>query len=174
MNFSLSKSIELLERTPEIYAVAFGNSLQNWDKVNEGENTWNAYNILGHLIHGEKTDWIPRAEIILGNTVNKTFEPYDRFAQEKLYSHQTTEELLMEFKTLRAENLNKLQSWNLTEEDLNKKGIHPDLGTVNLRELISTWTIHDMVHLNQISRSIVKHYSEDVGPWKKYTKILNQ
>lgn len=173
MNFNLQKSIELLERTPETYAILFNNSMHNWDKINEGEATWNAYNIIGHLIHGEKTDWIPRAEIILGKDTKKTFEPYDRFAQEKLYSSQTTEELLSEFKVLRTKNIKKLVSWNLTETDLDKEGIHPDLGKVTLRQLISTWTIHDIIHLNQLSRVLVKHYAEDVGPWKKYIKLLN-
>ncbi|NOQ75446.1 MAG: DinB family protein [Crocinitomix sp.] len=174
MNFDLNKSIELLERTPEIYAVLFNNSKQNWDKVNEGKNTWSGYNIIGHLIHGEKTDWIPRAEIILGDKENNIFVAYDRFAQEKLYASQTTEALLNEFRTLRIKNIEKLKSWNLSENDLDKKGIHPDLGTVTLRQLISTWTIHDMAHLNQISRVIVKHYAEDVGPWKNYTRLLNE
>ncbi len=174
MNFDLDKSIELLERTPKVYSELFIDSKYNWERVNEGENTWNAYNIIGHLIHGEKTDWIPRAEIILGNQDIKIFPPYDRFAQEKLYASQTTKELLNEFKTLRTENIEKLKSWNLTKKDLDKEGIHPDLGTVNLRQLISTWTIHDMTHLNQISRAIVRHYSEDIGPWRKYTRLLNE
>jgi hypothetical protein len=172
MNFSLNKSIEILERTPEVYSALLNNSQHHWDRINEGVDTWSGYNIIGHLIHGEKTDWIPRAEIILRNNDDKTFEPYDRFAQENLYSYQTTEELLKEFRILRTQNIEKLMSWNLSESDLDKKGIHPDLGTVTLRQLISTWTIHDIVHLNQVSRVIVKHYAEDVGPWRKYTKLL--
>ena len=174
MNFDLNKSIELLNRTPDMYSALFTNSEHRWDKIDEGAGTWNGYNIIGHLIHGEKTDWIPRAEIIMGNDGIKTFEPYDRFAQEKLYSTQTTEELLSEFRILRSKNIEKIKSWNLSKNDLDKKGIHPDLGIVTLRQLISTWTIHDLAHLNQISRVIVKHYSEDVGPWKKYTRLLNQ
>jgi len=174
MNFSLNKSIDLLERTPDAFRALFHNSTENWDIINEGENTWSAYNIIGHLIHGEKTDWIPRAEIILGDSDDKTFEAYDRFAQEKLYSSQTTDELLNEFKILRTENISKLRQWDLQEEDLNKRGIHPDLGNVSLRELISTWTIHDMSHLYQASRVIVKHYSDDVGPWRKYSRILKE
>jgi hypothetical protein len=174
MNFDLNKSIEILERTPEVYLALFNNSKYNLDKINEGADTWSGYNIIGHIIHGEKTDWIPRAEMILGDSKNKTFDPYDRFAQEKLYSSQTTEELLTEFKTLRNQNIEKLISWNLSEPDLDKKGIHPDLGIVTLRQLISTWTIHDIAHLNQVSRAIVKHFSEDVGPWKKYNKLLNE
>lgn len=174
MNFELHKSIEILERTPDVYSALFNNTQHNWDKINEGVGTWSGYNIIGHLIHGEKTDWIPRAEIILGNNDDKTFEPYDRFAQDKLYSFQTTEELLLEFKVLRNQNVEKLKSWNLSESDLNKEGLHPDFGTVTLRQLISTWTIHDIAHLNQVTRVIVKHYADDVGPWKKYTKLLKE
>ncbi|WP_456440420.1 DinB family protein [Psychroserpens sp.] len=174
MNFNLQKSIERLERTPKVYSALFNNSTHNWDRINEGEKTWSAYNIIGHLIHGEKTDWIPRAEIILGSIKNKTFEAYDRFAQEKLYSSQTTDELLNEFRILRTKNIQKLKSWNLTESDLNKEGIHPDLKTVTLRELIAAWTAHDMIHLNQVSRVIVKHYAEDIGPWKNYVRLLNE
>ncbi len=173
MNFSLKKSIELLERSPATYETLLSNLNYDWNKINEGENTWSAYNIIGHLIHGEKTDWIPRAEIIL-HKEDKNFEPYDRFAQDKLYNKQTFEELINEFKTLRVHNINILKSWKLTESDLNKEGIHPDLGTVNLKQLIATWTIHDMVHLNQISRVMVKHYGEDIGPWKKYVRLLNK
>ncbi|MEL7003109.1 MAG: DinB family protein [Bacteroidota bacterium] len=174
MNFDLKKSIEILSRTPDMYLTLFSNSNHGLDKINEGEGTWNGYNIMGHLIHGEKTDWIPRSEIILGNDENKVFEPYDRYAQDQLHSSQTIEQLLTEFKTLRRENVEKLISWDLSESDLNKEGIHPDLGAVTLRQLISTWTIHDMAHLNQISRALVRHYAEDVGPWKEYTRLLNQ
>jgi len=157
MNFDLNKSIELLERTPELYSVLFNNSKYKWDTINEGLNTWSGYNIIGHLIHGEKTDWIPRAEIILGNNNDNTFEPYDRYAQEKLYSSQTIEVLLSDFKSLRNQNIEKLKSWELSERDLDKQAIHPDLGTVTLRQLISTWTVHDIIHLNQLSRVIIKH-----------------
>lgn len=174
MNFNLQKSIALLERTPEVYSTLLKNSEYNWDRINEGENTWSGYNIIGHLIHGEKTDWIPRAEIILGNAADKTFEPYDVFAQDKLYTTQTTEELLEEFRKLRASNLKKLKSWNLTEADLNKEGIHPALKEVKLRELIAAWTVHDMIHINQISRVMVKHYAEDVGPFKNYMRLLKE
>ncbi|GGD14965.1 DinB family protein [Hyunsoonleella pacifica] len=173
MNFDLKKSIELLERSPKTYETLFCNLNYNWNRINEGQNTWSAYSIIGHLIHGEKTDWIPRAKIIL-NQGDKNFEPYDRFAQEKLYSTQTFEELITEFKILRINNVEELKSWNLTEQDLNKEGIHPDLGIVTLKQLISTWTIHDIIHLNQISRVIVKHYGEDIGPWKKYVRLLNE
>lgn len=173
MNFNLEKSIELLERTPKAYEVLLGDLSSDLGTINEGDATWSAYDILGHLIHGEKTDWIPRSEIILGNDKDKEFEPYDRFAQEKLYATQTIEELLEEFKRLRTKNIYEIKSWDLTQQDLDKKGIHPDLGEVTLRQLISTWTIHDMIHLNQLSRVIIKHYANDIGPWKNYVSLLN-
>jgi hypothetical protein len=172
MNFNLDKSIEILRRTPEVYIALLGNVEHNWDRINEGPDTWNAHNIIGHLIHGEVTDWIPRAEIILSDREDKRFEPYDRFAQDRLYSSQTTDELLAMFKNLRAQNIQKLQSWNLSSSDLDQVGIHPDLGTVTLRQLISTWTVHDLNHINQLSRVMVKHYAADIGPWIKYNKLL--
>ncbi len=173
MNFDLNKSIELLDRTPDLFLALFNNIKHNWDRIDEGPKTWSGYNILGHLIHGEKTDWIPRAIIILGNETNKTFEPYDRFAQDKLYSSQSTDMLLNEFRTLRTQNVEKLKSWDLSKNDLEKTGVHPDLGIVTLKQLLSTWTIHDMAHVNQVSRVMVKYYADDVGPWKKYIKLLN-
>lgn len=173
MNFNLEKSIELLERSPKTYKALFYDLNHNWATVNEGENTWCAHDIIGHLIHGENTDWIPRAKIILGKQKDKTFEPYDRFAQSKLYASQSINELLNTFEALRNANIEELKLLNLTEIELNQEGIHPDLGPVTLKELISTWTIHDMVHLNQISRVIVKHYSKDIGPWSKYVRLLN-
>ena len=157
MNFDLLKSIELLERTPQVYKSLFYRSTSDWTTINEGLNTWSAFDIVGHLIHGELTDWIPRAEIILSeDRSDKTFEPYDRFAQEKNSKGKTIDFLLEQFEELREFNLVKLKSWNLSATDLLKKGIHPELGEVTLKQLITTWTIHGIGHLNQISRVIVK------------------
>jgi len=174
MNFNLDKSIAILERTPRVYYELFHELAYDWATINEGENTWSGFDIIGHLIYGEKTDWIPRARIILGESENKTFEPFDRFAQKKLSAGKTIEDLLIEFAELRSNNLNVLRSWHLTEVELNMEGIHPDLGVVTLRELLSTWTIHDIGHLHQVSRVIVKHYSMDVGPWTEYSGILRK
>lgn len=174
MNFDLDKSIELLERSPKIYKALFYDLKHNWGTIREGENSWSGYNIIGHLIHGEKTDWIARAKIILSDEAPNTFEPYDRFAQDKLYSHQSMEELLDMFETLRAENIRQLRSWKLTEADLNKTAIHPGLGQVTMRELLSTWTVHDLAHLNQATRVLARHYTHDVGPWTDYISILKK
>ncbi|WP_045113191.1 DinB family protein [Microscilla marina] len=172
MNFHLDKSIELLARTPQAYKELFTGLQYDWAHINEGANTWNAFDIVGHLIHGEQTDWVPRGRIILGNQADKTFVPFDRFAQEQLSVGKTMDELLEEFDQLRQANLQELKSWNLSPTDLAKTGIHPDLGTVTLQELLATWTIHDMAHLNQISRALVKHYAQDVGPWHQYIRLL--
>ena len=173
MNFSLGKSIEILKRTALVYKSLSFELNNDWDKINEGSETWNAFDIVGHLIHGEKTDWIPRAELILKSVSIPTFEPFDRFAQKELSKNRTTDQLLIEFEKLRLSNLNILQSWDLKEQDLLKQGIHPELGVVTLKELISTWTIHDLGHLNQLSRVLIKHYKNDVGPWSQYSKILS-
>lgn len=173
-NFNLDKSIALLERTPKAYRELFYGLGYHWTNVNEGVGTWSAFDIIGHLIHGELTDWIPRARIILGDDKNKEFEPFDRFAQKELSKGKTIEQLLDQFSALRQSNLEILLSWKLTEAQLNRTAKHPDLGTVTLRQHLSTWTIHDMSHLYQLSRVIVKHYTEDIGPWKAYSRILKE
>ena len=172
MEFSLSKSYEILERTPRVYKALLSGLSHDWVYCNEGGETWSAFDIVGHLIHGEKTDWIPRAEIIRGDAVDKTFVPFDMTAHELNSVGKSLEALLDEFEKLRAENLVKLKAMKLTAKDLEKKGIHPDLGEVTLRALISTWTVHDLSHINQISRAMVKHYKEDVGAWRKYISII--
>jgi hypothetical protein len=146
----------------------------DWTSINEGPDTWSAFDIIGHLIHGEKTDWIPRARIFLDDRANKTFEPFDRFAQEKESLGKTIEELLVDFSHWRKTNLETLISWQLKDRHLDLKAFHPDLGEVTLRQHLATWTIHDAAHMYQVSRVIVKHYAEDVGPWKKYIRILQE
>lgn len=171
MNFSLEKSIALLERTPKVYRVLL-EGLESWSSINEGGDSWSAWDIIGHLIFGEQTDWIPRIKLMLESEEVPTFTPYDRFAQKELFEGKTIEELLIQFELIRVENLNKLKSWNLSTKDLCKEGNHPDLGRVTVKELIATWTIHDMGHMNQLSRVMVKHYKDDVGPWSAYSKLL--
>lgn len=174
MDFNLSQSIEMLERTPEVYRTLLSGLSEDWTHSNEGGESWSAYDVVGHLIHGEKTDWMERVAIIMGDAENKTFVPFDRFAQFEDSKGKTLRQLLDEFEFLRRENLRKLKELNFQEEDLNKKGIHPDLGEVALKQLLSTWTIHDLGYLNQVSRVMVKQYKEEVGPWKAYSRILNQ
>ena len=173
-NFNLNDSIELLSRMPVTYRALFYGLGGKWTIANEGGDTWSAFDIVGHLIHGERTDWIPRARIILSDAEEKVFEPFDRFAQKQVSKGKSMDELIDEFEVLRSENLEQLKSWDLTENDLDKTGTHPGLGTVTLRQLIATWAIHDVNHLNQVSRVMVKHYAEDVGPWAEYLKLLQK
>ncbi|MEQ8360219.1 MAG: DinB family protein [Cytophagales bacterium] len=173
MEFSLNKSIDILQNTPRTLESFLSNLSEEWIKKNEGPDTWSPYDILGHLIHGEKTDWMSRINIILKNSGNKKFTPFDRFAQFRENQNKTLSELLLEFKHLRKNNLMELKALNISKEQLEFEGIHPDFGTVTLKELIATWTAHDLGHIAQISRVMAKQYKNEVGPWVKYLRILN-
>lgn len=173
-HFSIAKSLEILERTPVVLEHLLANLSPSWTIQNEGGETWNAYYVIGHLIHGEKTDWLVRAELILSDNSNKLFRPFDRFAQFENSNGKTLQELLIEFKAIRNANIAQMRSMNLGESDLVKKGVHPVFGEVTLRQLIATWVVHDLDHLSQISRVMAKHYKEDVGPWIEFLKILRQ
>ncbi|MDF1695454.1 MAG: DinB family protein [Saprospiraceae bacterium] len=173
MKFDLQKSIEILERTPDTLATLLDGLSDDWLHNNEGKDTWSPYTIIGHLIHGEKTDWPVRAKIILSNSENKTFEPFDRFAQLNATT-TSIQDLLDEFKSLRKKNLEYLTSLTLEDIDYIKKGIHPELGEANLKQLLSTWVVHDLGHIAQITRVMAKQYKEEVGPWKAYLGILKK
>jgi uncharacterized damage-inducible protein DinB len=174
MNFTVEKSIEILERTPEVLEAMLADVSAEWTTNNEGGETWNVLGVLGHLIHGEKTDWIARMEIILSGASDKTFQPFDRFAQFEESKEKTLHELLTEFRTLRQKNTELLRSKNLTDKILEEKGIHPAFGEVTLAQLLATWTVHDLDHIAQISRIMAKQYREAVGPWQEYLGILNR
>ena len=174
MTFDFNKSVEILSRTPVVLDHLLHGLSSEWLKNNEGEGTWTPYDILGHLIHGEKTDWIPRAEIMLSNSVDKTFTPFDRFAQAKEDQTRSIQSLLEEFKVLRASNLKKLQALEINDTKLKQQGVHPELGKVNLKELLSSWVVHDLGHIAQISRVMAKQYTDEVGPWIAYLGILNR
>lgn len=172
-NFSLEKSLQVLKDTPSILYNLLGDLSDDWIHSNEGEETWSPFDVVGHLIHGERTDWIPRLNIILFED-DKHFIPFDRFAQFENSKDKTLYELLLEFAVVRKENLEYLSSLNLSETDWDKEGIHPEFGPVTLRQLLATWVTHDLGHIAQISRVMAKHYTEDVGPWKAYISILNK
>jgi len=174
MNYSVNKAIEILEQTPKTLKTFLGNLSEDWIYCNEGPNTWSAFDIIGHLIHGEKTDWMPRLHIILENSEQNTFAPFDRFAQFEFSKGKTLSELLNDFEVLRIQNLKELKALNLTQEQLTLKGIHPELGEVNLSQLLATWVTHDLGHIAQISRVMAKQYKNEVGPWAAYISILNQ
>src|SRR5437868_278401 len=149
MNFSLDKSIEILERTPELLNVMLDGISEEWTHNNEGGETWSAYDVIGHLIHGEKTDWMPRAELILSDNSNKNFIPFNRFAQFEESKGKSLKQLLDEFKLLREENVAKLLSKKITAEDLQKKGIHPAFGEVTLSQLLAACVVHDLDYIAQ-------------------------
>jgi uncharacterized damage-inducible protein DinB len=174
MKFSIEKSINILERTPEVLSVMLDNISTEWTSTNEGDGTWSVFDIVGHLIHGEKTDWIPRMDIILSETQEKTFAPFDRYAQFTESEGKTLAQLLVEFKRLRRENIEYLLSKSLTEKDFARKGIHPAFGEVTLSQLLSTWVVHDLNHIGQITRVMAKQYKEEVGPWIAYLGILQR
>jgi hypothetical protein len=145
---------------------------ESWLVHNEGPETWSPYDIIGHLIHGEETDWIPRAKIILEHGETRPFEPFDRVAMFEKSKRKSIAELLDTFARLRAENLRELAQWNLTPELLEKRGMHPELGVVTLKQLLATWVVHDLGHIRQVVRVMAKQYGEEVGAWKAYLSIL--
>ena len=145
-----------------------------WTEANEGPDTWSPYVVVGHLIHGERTDWIPRAQIILAQSTDRRFTPFDRFAQFRESEGKSLSELLEEFARLRASNLTTLVGWQLTDAQLALEGEHPELGTVTLRQLLATWVAHDLGHIAQIARVMAKQYREEVGPWRAYLPVLDR
>lgn len=174
MDFELSQAILILKKTPTTLISFLKDLPEEWSHKNEGNNTWSAFDIIGHLIHGEKTDWIPRARIILGDNSNKDFEPFDRFAQFENSKGKTLNELLTSFNKLREENIRHLLAMNISENDLDKEGVHPEFGNVSLKQLLATWVTHDLGHIAQITRVMAKQYKHEVGPWKEYIGILSK
>jgi len=169
----LETSATLLERTPSTLTAWLRGLPEEWSRTNEGESTFSPYDVVGHLVHGEKTDWIVRARIILEHGPGRPFDRYDRFAQSRESAGRSLEALLEEFARLRGENLTTLRGWNLSEHDLERGGMHPVLGPVTLRQLLATWVAHDMTHLHQIARTMAHQYRHEVGPWEKYLGVLH-
>lgn len=174
MQFDLPRALEILERTPATFRTLLGGLSDAWTMPDEGPDTFSAFDNLGHLIHGERTDWIPRARIILAQGPDRRFEPYDRFAQYRESEGKSVAELLEEFTRLRAGNLVTLRGWNLSDRELALEGEHPALGTVTLRQLLATWAAHDLGHIAQTARVMAKQYREAVGPWRAYLPVLDR
>jgi DinB superfamily len=172
--FDLALAIEVLERGPATFRALLAGLPEAWTSSNEGPDTWSAFDNIGHLIHGERTDWIPRARMILEHGRTRTFEPFDRFAQIRENLGKSMQELLDEFATLRAQNLATLRGWNLGERELALEGEHPVFGCVTLAQLLATWTVHDLGHLAQVSRVMAKQWRVEVGPWRAYLPILDR
>lgn len=172
MDFSIEKSISVLEKTPAVLHDLLFDLSEEWVMFNEGGETWSPYDIIGHLVHGESTDWIKRLEIILSDNDEKKFTPFDRFAQFNESKGKEMKTLLNEFKILRTKNIEILKSKNIIEVDYERIGIHPVFGNITLRNLIATWVVHDLDHLAQLSRVLAHQYRSEVGPWKEYLRIL--
>jgi DinB superfamily len=170
--FNLPDAIALLTRTPALLDALLRGLPNTWVRGNEGKDTWSAFDIMGHLIVGERTDWMPRVRIILENGEARPFDPFDRFAQSRESRDKSLEQLLDDFARLRRENLIPLQALNLRQQDLTRRGTHPALGVVTLSELLATWAIHDLTHLHQLSRVMAHQYRDAVGPWSAYLGVL--
>lgn len=173
MEFDLQQTIALLSRTPSALNALLRDLPQTWMFRNEGARTWSPFDIVGHLNHGERTDWIPRARIILQHGESRPFDPFDRLAQERESQGRSLPELLDEFTRLRSENLDALRALNLQLSDFDRRGCHPELGVVTLAQLLATWAVHDLTHLHQVSRVMAYQYRETVGPWSAYLGVLH-
>ena len=171
-SFDFDQGLDILRRTPVLLRTWLTGLPEAWTHLNEGPDTWSAYDVVGHLIHGERTDWIPRAKHILSGNGDTPFQPFDRFAQFEESRGKTLEDLLGAFERLRAESLEVLEGFGLTEQDLDLTGTHPALGQVTLRQLLATWVVHDLTHLAQVARVMAFQWKEEVGPWRKYLRIL--
>lgn len=174
MNFNLNEAVEILERTPRTLEVFLSGLSDGWLECNEGEDTWNAKEVVGHLIEAEISDWMPRLKIILKNGENQPFPPFDRFAHLQKNPDQSIDEKLLEFQVLRKQNIQKLLEVVDPEEQLELTGLHPEFGAVKLRELLATWAVHDLTHISQIVRVMAERYRADVGPWAAYLGILRR
>jgi hypothetical protein len=172
-SFAIDEAVAILERTPATLDALLRGLPDGWTAGNEGASTWSPYDVVGHLIHGERTDWLPRAKIILEHGETRAFDKFDRFAQFAASKGRTLASLLDEFAALRREGLRELAAMRLTDADLDRRGRHPELGTVTLRQLLATWVAHDLDHVVQISRVLARQYSDEVGPWRAYLRIIS-
>jgi hypothetical protein len=171
--FVIKEATAVLARTPSALNALLRGLPEGWIAAHEGGETWSPFDVIGHLIHGERTDWLPRARIILERGDTRAFDKFDRFAQLRVSQGRTLPELLDEFASLRATNLRELEALALTDADLDRRGLHPELGPVTMRQLLATWVAHDLDHIVQISRVLARQYSDEVGPWKAYLRIIS-
>ena len=172
MDFDLELSIDVLARTPATLQALLGGIAEPWVRGDEGPETFSPFDVVGHLIDGEETDWMPRARIILARGEDPRFEPYDRFRHRQRNVGRSLAFLLAELARLRAANVELLRSWQLTEADLDLPGTHPSLGRVTLRQLLASWVVHDLEHVAQVARVMAKQYRTEVGPWVPFLPVL--
>lgn len=171
--FVMEEGVAILARTPATLDALLRGLPDGWIAAHEGGETWSPYDVVGHLIHGERTDWMPRVRTILEHGDTKTFETFDRLAQFVASKGRTLGSLLDEFAALRNDNLRELEALHLTEADLARRGQHPALGVVTLGQLLATWVAHDLDHVVQIARVLAKQYSDEVGPWRAYLRVIS-
>ncbi len=174
MDFDLAKGVPILLRTPRVLAALLGDLPVEWTNANDGADTWSAYDVVGHLLHGERTDWMPRARRILEKGRSVPFDTFDRTAQFVESRGKSLGDLLMEFAELRAGNVRDLEALTLTASDMTREGMHPQLGVVTLGQLLATWVAHDLNHIGQVVEVMSRQYREAVGPWRAYLDILHQ
>ena len=170
--FVLDEAIAVLERTPAVLRSWLAGLPAQWIEADEGADSWSAFDIVGHLIHGERTDWIARARIVLEHGEERAFDPFDRFAQLEASRGKSLDELLDELADLRRRNLETLRDFDLGSADLGRAGRHPELGRVTLGELLACWAVHDLGHIAQIARVMAKRYRQEVGAWQAYLPVL--
>ncbi len=168
----LDETFALLSRTPGALDALLRGLPATWTHRNHGDNTWNAFEIVGHLVHQEHDNWMPRARMIREAGESRTFAPIDRAAHARITAGKSLEQLLDEFARARIANLKEVKSWKLSPEDLEKRGTHPAFGPVTLSQLLATWAAHDLTHLHQLSRVMAHQYREQVGPWIRYLGVL--
>lgn len=172
MKQNVRDTVSLLARTPVALNALLRELPESWTSVNHGENTWSAFGVVGHLIHAERTNWIPRAKFLLQFGETRAFEPFDRRGHERENGNKSLGQLLDEFSQARSESLEELRRMNLSGEDLERRGSHPGLGAVTLSQLLAAWAVHDLTHLHQISRVMANQYRDAVGPWSEYLGVL--
>jgi len=173
MQYDHTKSLKILKRTPSVLYALLDDLDIEWVMNNEGADTFSPYDVVGHLVHGEKTDWAPRIKMILDHGTAKSFEVFDRFAMYEESKGKTMQQLLNEFEALRKQNITWFKSLDLQESDYDRKGMHPQLGEVTLRNLVATWVVHDLTHVAQITRVMAKQYKTEIGQWVEFFRILS-
>jgi hypothetical protein len=172
MKLDIDSAIEILERTPRTVRALVSGLSERWTAVNEGPETFSVFDVVGHLVDGEETDWIPRAAIVLEKGEEGTFEPYDRFRHYKRNKGRSLASLIDEFESLRAQNIEKLRGWQVDDSKLERRSNHPALGPVTLSQLLAAWVVHDLGHIAQISRVMAKQYRDEIGPWIDYLPVV--
>jgi len=169
----LEEAVPVLARTPPALDAMLRGLPEGWIAAHEGGETWSPFDVIGHLIHGEQTDWMPRVRRILADGDSRAFEPFDRLAQQTASKGRGLPDLLDELAGLRAANLRDLAALGLTDADLDRRGRHPALGPVTLRQLLATWVAHDLDHIMQVSRVLATQYADEVGPWRAYLRVIS-